>query len=115
MTQLGWFNIQTFNVAEYTRLSQLKNGDMNWIIPGKFLAFSCPSRRCAILRSSSTDEEDTTLAYYTRVFKRLGVQMVIRLNNELYNSSVFTNEGILHEDLFFRDGTCPSRWVIICN
>lgn len=40
--KMGWFNIDTFNVREYEFYEAVENGDMNWIIPGKFLAFSTP-------------------------------------------------------------------------
>jgi hypothetical protein len=43
---LGHFDPQAFDLAEYERLDQLQHGDMNWIIPGKFLAFSGPLARC---------------------------------------------------------------------
>lgn len=41
--KLGWYNPQTFKVKEYEEYERVDNGDMNWIIPGKFLAFSSPS------------------------------------------------------------------------
>lgn len=40
---LGWFNYKTFNLAEYEHYEKIENGDLNWIIPGKFVAFSSPS------------------------------------------------------------------------
>lgn len=41
--KLGWYNPQTFKVKEYEEYERVDNGDLNWIIPGKFLAFSSPS------------------------------------------------------------------------
>jgi cell division cycle 14 len=41
--KLGWYNPKTFNYKEYEEYEKVDNGDMNWIIPGKFLAFSSPS------------------------------------------------------------------------
>jgi len=41
--KLGWYNPQTFKVKEYEEFERVDNGDMNWILPGKFLAFSSPS------------------------------------------------------------------------
>lgn len=41
--KLGWYNPNTFKVKEYEEYERVDNGDMNWIIPGKFLAFSSPS------------------------------------------------------------------------
>ena len=39
----GWYNHDYFNVAEYHRLCNIYDGDMNWIIPGSILATSSPS------------------------------------------------------------------------
>ena len=41
--KLGWFNYKTFNLAEYEHYERIENGDLNWIIPQKFIAFSSPS------------------------------------------------------------------------
>jgi cell division cycle 14 len=55
---------------------------MNWIIPGKFLAFSTPV--------DSTDAQEFTFGpdYYVPIFKKIGVSMVIRLNNKEYDREV---------------------------
>jgi cell division cycle 14 len=41
--KLGWYNPKTFKTQEYEYYEKLENGDMNWIIPNKLLAFSSPS------------------------------------------------------------------------
>lgn len=41
--KLEWFNFKTFNVTEYDHYEKVENGDLNWIIPKKFVAFSSPS------------------------------------------------------------------------
>ena len=38
----GWYNFKTFNVKEYEHYEKVENGDLNWIIPGKFMAFMGP-------------------------------------------------------------------------
>lgn len=40
--ELGWYNFKTFNVKEYEHYEKVENGDLNWIIPGKFMAFMGP-------------------------------------------------------------------------
>lgn len=35
----------TFNLEEYEYYEQVENGDLNWILPGKFIAFSGPSAK----------------------------------------------------------------------
>ncbi len=39
---LKWYDYKTFNVKEYEFYEKVDNGDMNWIVPGKFMAFSSP-------------------------------------------------------------------------
>ncbi len=38
----GWYNDATFDVKEYEYYERVENGDLNWIIPDKFLAFMGP-------------------------------------------------------------------------
>lgn len=49
---------------------------------------------------------------YVPIFKKMGVKMVIRLNNKTYDSSGFTNNGIKHHDLIFTDGTAPDPAIV---
>ena len=37
-----WYDFKTFNVKEYEFFERVENGDTNWIIPGKFMAFMGP-------------------------------------------------------------------------
>jgi cell division cycle 14 len=46
-------------VEEYEHYERVENGDMNWIIPGKILAFSGPHPR------SKIENGDFSLAAYT--------------------------------------------------
>lgn len=39
---LGHFDLGTFNADQYAFYDKIENGDLNWIIPGKFAAFSGP-------------------------------------------------------------------------
>lgn len=36
------FNFSDFSLSTFRRLAKLENGDISWIIPGKFIAFSGP-------------------------------------------------------------------------
>lgn len=40
--KLGFFNFEDFCVKEYEYFERVENGDLNWIVPGKFLAFCGP-------------------------------------------------------------------------
>lgn len=35
--------MRKFNLRDYEFYERVENGDLNWIIPGKFIAFSGPS------------------------------------------------------------------------
>lgn len=81
---------------------------MNWIIPNKFVAFSSPS-------SKRTDEYGNVLHTpkdYLPIFNKLSITSVIRLNTITYEKLDFTNNGINHYDLYFTDGTSPSREIV---
>lgn len=41
----GWYNFRNFNVKEYEHYERVENGDLNWVIPGKFMAFMGPIER----------------------------------------------------------------------
>ena len=43
MGLLNWHKGEAFNVEEYEHYEQVENGDLNWIVPGKLMAFSGPS------------------------------------------------------------------------
>lgn len=84
--KLNWVSYDAFDVEEYEKYERLENGDMNWIIPGKLLAFSCPA-------TSAEDEGGWrcfTPEDYVPVFRRLGVDAVIRLNKKTYEASVLS-------------------------
>lgn len=46
--QYGWLDFSNFDVEEYEHYERAENGDFNWIIPGKFLAFSGPHPKSKI-------------------------------------------------------------------
>jgi cell division cycle 14 len=71
--KLGWYSLDTFDVLEYSKLEEWGNGHINWVIPGKFLAFMGPV--------DDGDETNTKKAEdFVEDFKRLKVSQVIRLN-----------------------------------
>ncbi len=54
-------------------MEKVDNGDMNWIVPGKFLAFSSPYE-------SPVDDEgykQFTPEEYCKIFKKIGITTVI--------------------------------------
>ncbi|KAL4462058.1 hypothetical protein ABPG74_000903 [Tetrahymena malaccensis] len=101
--KLKWFNVRDFKLRDYEYYERVENGDLNVIIPEKFIAFSGPSptQRDADGYRTFTPED------YVPIFKNMGVTLVIRLNKKTYEASRFTNNGIKHLDLYFLDGSCP--------
>ena len=72
---------------------------MNWVIPGKILAFSSPTAE----KSDGLSPES-----FLENFHKMNVKAVVRLNDPLYNAKVFEKQGIKVHDLEFEDGSCPS-------
>lgn len=106
--QFGWFSLRTFNVEEYEHNQRIENGDINWIIPNKLIAFSSPSPYGKDAEGFKTwTPED-----YAPLFLRLGVSAVIRLNKKTYEEERFTRYGLRHYDLYFLDGSVPSEAII---
>ena len=100
---LGWYRFKDFDSREYEYYERVDNGDLNWIIPDKFIAFMGPIDPVAGQPKVSNGAED-----YLSVFKHFGVSHVIRLNEPKYDKTKFTKSGIKHTDLFFIDGSTPS-------
>lgn len=46
--QYGWLDFSSFDVEEYEHYERAENGDLNWIVPAKFLAFSGPHPKSKI-------------------------------------------------------------------
>lgn len=40
--KLKWFDVRKFNLRDYEFYERVENGDLNWIVPNKFIAFSGP-------------------------------------------------------------------------
>jgi len=103
-----WLDWNKFNADSYDYFSQVEIGDMNWIIPRKFLAFASPS-------PTPTDAEGFPAVVpesYAKTFLEAGIRLVVRLNEPCYDSKRFVNSGVDHVDLWFKDGTCPPRDIV---
>ena len=97
-----------FDVKEYEHWARLENGDMHWIIPRQFLAFSGPQNRStAGLSGFGLTPED-----YLNYFGRHGVRAVVRLNAKAYEASRFESRGIRVHELYFQDGSCPPPKIV---
>ena len=38
----GWYSFTTFDPQEYEYYEKVENGDLNWVLPGKFIGFMGP-------------------------------------------------------------------------
>lgn len=106
--KLGWFKFRDFNLEEYEHYETVDNGDMNWIIPRKMLAFSCPANTNYDANGLRTNTPED----YAAAFKRMGITTVIRLSKKNYDADRFTRYGIKHYDLYFPDGSVPSESIV---
>nr|XP_026499414.1 dual specificity protein phosphatase CDC14AB-like [Vanessa tameamea] len=101
---LRFFNFQDFNYDEYEKWDRVHGGDLNWIVPGKFLAFIGPVEYSGYFYHPPE--------IYISYFLESNVKIVVRLNKKLYDAKVFTNAGIEHCNLFFPDGSCPPQHIL---
>ncbi len=96
--QLNWFSVEKFDLEKYNSQAELDNGDWHWIVPGRFVGFSSPQDHVP----------GREAARLVKPFREGNIQLVVRLNERLYDKRVFTEVGIRHVDLQFPDGTIPS-------
>ncbi|KGL76613.1 Dual specificity protein phosphatase CDC14A, partial [Tinamus guttatus] len=114
--QHGFFDFKTFDVDEYEHYERVENGDFNWIVPAKFLAFSGPHPKSKIENGYPLHAPEAYFPY----FKKHNVTSIIRLNKKIYEAKRFIDGGFEHFDLFFIDGSTPSdsivqRFLNICE
>lgn len=103
------FDYSTFSITDFERLSKLENGDISWIIPGKFIAFSGPISTPRELQPgvfALSPEE------YVPLFKSLGVSCIVRFNKKCYDRAIFVRNGIRHYDLYYEDGGNPTEAIL---
>jgi len=105
----GFYDPETFDTAEYERLERVENGDLNWILPEKLLGFCGPHPRARV--------DDNGYPYhspesYFDYFRSCGVTSVVRLNVPIYDGRRFSDAGFSHHDLYFLDGSTPSRGIV---
>lgn len=114
--KLKYFDLDNFDLSEYEHYEQVENGDLNWCMDGKFLAFAGPhASKEAMEGYFALAPED-----YIPYFKKKNVTLVIRFNKKYYDARRFTTQGIDHSELYFVDGTNPpehilSRFLQLCE
>ncbi|XP_026855522.2 dual specificity protein phosphatase CDC14B isoform X3 [Electrophorus electricus] len=104
----GWLDFSNFDVEEYEHYERAENGDLNWIIPGKFLAFSGPHPKSKIENGYPLHAPEAYVPY----FRKYNITTVIRLNKKMYDARRFVDMGFDHHDLFFVDGSTPNDAIV---
>ncbi|XP_032294579.1 dual specificity protein phosphatase CDC14A [Drosophila virilis] len=107
--QAGFLNFNDFDAEEYEYFERVENGDFNWIVPQKFIAFCGPHQKSKTLPNGYPCHAPER---YFSYFRDNNVTTVIRLNAKVYHASSFENAGFDHKDLFFIDGSTPSDAIL---
>ncbi|CAF2569255.1 unnamed protein product [Rotaria sp. Silwood2] len=105
----GFFDFENFDLDEYEHYEKVENGDLNWIVPRKLLAFSGPHAKSKIENGYPLHAPE---AYFT-YFRKRNVTTIVRLNKKIYDSKRFTDAGFDHYELFFNDGSTPSDAITL--
>ncbi len=104
-----FFDFSRFNADEYEHFEQVENGDLNWIVKNKFLAFAGPQNK----RELSPEGYYTlTPEDYGAYFLKNDVQLVVRLNKTYYDAEKFKAMGINHLELYYLDGSIPTNEIL---
>lgn len=69
----GFYCFEAFNVQDYDMRQEVANGDMNWIIPEKILAFKGP-------RTTPKNQPSYPPSFYLAQLNCMGVKTIIRLS-----------------------------------
>ncbi|KAK6179388.1 hypothetical protein SNE40_011761 [Patella caerulea] len=104
----GFFDFENFDVDEYEHYEKVENGDFNWIVPNKYLAFCGPHAKSRIENGYPLHAPEAYFPY----FRKHNVTHIVRLNKKIYDARRFTDAGFDHTDLFFIDGSVPSDSIV---
>lgn len=104
----GWYNYEMFNEEDWAKYEQVENGDMNWLIPGKLLAFASPYSTNIIRGGWKV----CTPIDIVPVFRDKKINHVVRLCEKFYDEKAFIENGFNHTELFFIDGSVPPKDIV---
>lgn len=107
--QLKFFKWPDFDAVEYEHYCDLDNGDLNWLVEGKFAAFAGPFEE---RKHYGNGYYSTIPSDYIEYFHQKNITAVIRLNKACYNARHFVEEGITHYHLFYPDGGNPPSRIL---
>ncbi|MEE6459625.1 hypothetical protein FKM82_000676 [Ascaphus truei] len=106
--QYDFLDFSSFDMEEYQHYERAENGDFNWIIPRKFLAFSGPHPKSKMENGYPHHAPEAYFPY----FRRHNISTIVRLNKKMYDAKRFTDAGFEHYDLFFIDGSTPTDSIV---
>ncbi|XP_022901656.1 dual specificity protein phosphatase CDC14C-like isoform X2 [Onthophagus taurus] len=104
----GFFDFTSFNYLQYEHYECVENGDLNWIVPEKFLGFCGPHNKSRNVNGYPLHSPE----FYFKYFQRHNVTTIIRLNKRIYDSNKFLLAGFQHYDLYFVDGSTPTVKIL---
>lgn len=104
-----YFDFDDFDVEEYEYFEQVENGDLNWIMKDKILAFAGPQHKREMSREGycTLTPED-----YIPYFLQKNIGIVVRLNKRCYAERKFISAGINHSDHYYLDGSVPQMKIL---
>ncbi|RVE40243.1 hypothetical protein evm_015107, partial [Chilo suppressalis] len=79
-----FFDFEHFDAEQYLFYEKVENGDLNWIVPGKMLAFSGPHHRSRLDRGYPLHSPE----HYHQYFRTHNVTTIVRLNKKSYDARV---------------------------
>ena len=112
--KLGWFDLATFDCREYFFHEKPCNGDFNWVVPNKLMAFANPAAEQPPTPPPAIYflTPGTRTRTRTRSRTRTNTDTVVNRGACAYLSRPQRAQGIAHHDLIFPDGSTPSIRII---
>ena len=110
----GWARLGSYDVETYRHFDDPINGDLQEVVPRKFIAFKGPVDLGSLkYLDKPTGVRVFSPSYYAKLFRNIGVSDVVRLNEPCYDAAAFTSRGLQHHHLEFEDCTCPPDSVVL--
>ena len=102
----GFFNFDDFDCEEYEHYERVQNGDFNWLIPDKFLAFAGPHAQTKVDNGYPLHAPEAYFPY----FRLHNVTTIVRLNRKIYDAKRFQRNGFDHKVKYFVE-----TWKVFCG
>jgi cell division cycle 14 len=104
---MKWYDPDRFDLNDWMKYEEVEQGDMNWLIPGKLLAFATPYD----VKVLPGGWKVATPRDLVPVFRTKGITTIVRLCQKFYNEDIFVRAGFTHVELYFLDGSVPPTQV----